>query len=125
IDFNYLQQEIPILLNGIEDGAKRTAEIVKGLRNFSRLDEGDIKEANINEGIESTLTILRSAIPENINIVKKLAEIPLIECYPGKLNQVFMNAINNAVHAMKKNTALNQHTLTISTYESGQSICIS
>lgn len=125
IDFEYLQQEIKTLLHGIGDGAKRTAEIVKGLRNFSRLDEGEIKEANLNEGIESTITLIRSAIPANIQIVKKLGDIPVIECYPGKLNQVFMNAINNAVQAMQKNTAVPTHTLTISTYVFEQSVCVS
>ena len=124
IDFEYVQQEIKSLLQGIGDGAKRTAEIVKGLRNFSRLDESDIKEADLNEGIESTLIILRSEMPTNIQIVKKLGAITPIECYPGKLNQVFMNAINNSIHAMKKNKTIPQHTLTISTYMSEQSVCV-
>ncbi len=125
IDFEYIQGEIKTLLHGIGEGAKRTAEIVKGLRNFSRLDEGEIKEANLNEGIESTLTLIRSAIPENIQIIKQLEDIPTIECYPGKLNQVFMNAINNAVQAMQKHTAVKNHTLTISTYVFEQSVCVS
>jgi len=125
IDYEYIQQEIKTLLEGIGDGAKRTAEIVKGLRNFSRLDESEIKLADLNEGIESTLIILRSEMPANIQLIKNLGGISPIECYPGKLNQVFMNAINNSIHAMKKNTALQHHTLTISTYMLEQSVCVS
>ena len=125
IDYTYLKQEIGTLLHGIGDGAKRTAEIVKGLRNFSRLDEGDIKTANLNEGIESTLTIVRSAMPNNVKVVLNLGELPLIECYPGKLNQVFLNAINNSVHAMQKNKIVPNHTLTISTYVLDHSVCVS
>jgi signal transduction histidine kinase len=115
IDLNYLRKEIQTLLSGIEDGATRTAEIVSGLRNFSRLDESDIKEANINEGIESTLVLLRSQI-QDIEIVTKLGNIPSIECYPGKLNQVFMNMLSNAIYAINKKNAAPKR-LTITTYE--------
>ncbi|MCB9252904.1 MAG: GHKL domain-containing protein [Flavobacteriales bacterium] len=116
IDLPYLQEEIKTLLSGIEDGAKRTAEIVKGLKNFSHLDESDIKMANINSGIESTLVLLRSSIPPNINIELHLGEIPEIECYPGKLNQVFMNIMNNAVQAMEKIPDRKDHTLSIRSF---------
>ncbi len=114
IDLEYTKGEIKTLLAGIEDGAKRTAEIVTGLKTFSRLDESDVKTANINEGIESTLTMIRSAIPENIKIIKNLGNIPIIECFPGKLNQVFMNTFNNAIHAIEETKV--GGTLTISSY---------
>lgn len=116
IDLEYTKGEIKTLLAGIEDGAKRTAEIVTGLKTFSRLDESDVKTANINDGIESTLTMIRSAIPENIRVIKHLGAIPIIECFPGKLNQVFMNTFNNAIHAIEE-TKLGG-TLTISSYVS-------
>lgn len=102
IDLDYLKTEIGTLLNGIEDGARRTAEIVSGLKNFSRLDESDIKEANVNEGIESTLVLLRSSIQKNIEVITRLGNIPIIECFPGKLNQVFMNVLSNSLYAMNK-----------------------
>jgi signal transduction histidine kinase len=89
------------------EGASRTIEIVKGLKSFSRLDESDLKFANINEGIESTLIILSSTFRGKINIKKELGTIPEIECFAGKLNQVFLNIINNAaqaVLAMHRNT---------------------
>jgi two-component system, NtrC family, sensor kinase len=116
VDYDYLTAEINTLLNGIEDGAKRTAEIVSGLKNFSRLDESDLKEANINEGIESTLIILRSSIPRNVEVITKLGSLPSIECYPGKLNQVFMNLMTNAVYAMSKQTKHEKNRLTITTF---------
>ncbi|HSZ26240.1 MAG TPA: 7TM diverse intracellular signaling domain-containing protein, partial [Cytophagaceae bacterium] len=105
IDYDYLKEEIANLLVGIEEGALRTAEIVKGLRVFSRLDENDIKRTNIIEGIESTLTLLNPEISNSITLVKKYTDLPQIECYPGKMNQVFMNILNNAIYAIKANKA--------------------
>lgn len=103
LDFDYLKIEISHLLKGINDGASRTAEIVKGLRVFSRLDEDDLKKADINEGLDSTLIIMNSALNSSqIKVIKEYAEIPAAECYPGKLNQVFLNIISNAIHAITK-----------------------
>ena len=88
------------LLQGIEDGAGRTARIVKGLRSFSRMDAEEMKMANINDGIESTLVLLRNKLDEkNIKVEEALGPIPLIECYPAELNQVFMNLFVNAIDA--------------------------
>lgn len=101
IDFEYIRNEIAELLKGIEDGAVRTAEIVKGLKTFSRLDESDLKPTDLNEGIQSTLVLLRNSITDNIEVETELGEIPPVECFPGKINQVFMNIINNALQAMK------------------------
>jgi two-component system, NtrC family, sensor kinase len=102
VDFDYLKEEIDQLLSGIGEGASRTAEIVKGLRIFSRLDEDDLKKADINEGIDSTLVITNNLMNNTIRVEKKYSGLPLIECYPGKLNQVFLNIISNAVHAVNK-----------------------
>lgn len=100
LEVDFLKQEIEQLLKGISDGASRTAEIVKGLRIFSRLDEDALKKANINECIESTLVILKSNINETSAVVRNLSpDLPEINCYPGKLNQVFMNIIANALQA--------------------------
>ncbi|PBQ33147.1 ATPase [Sphingobacteriaceae bacterium] len=124
IDLTYLKHEIGTLLTGIEDGARRTAEIVSGLKNFSRLDESDIKEANINEGIESTLVLLRSSILKNIEVVTNLGVLPNIECFPGKLNQVFMNVLSNALYAMNKKDASSKNKLTITTFEKNDHVYI-
>lgn len=101
LDYDFLVEEIDSLLGGIQEGARRTSEIVKGLRNFSRLDEDDRKLTNVNEGLESTLLILGSEFRERIEVVKNLGEIPEVFGYPGKLNQVFMNIITNAVQAIE------------------------
>jgi signal transduction histidine kinase len=101
-DYDYLTGEIFALLKGIEEGSTRTAEIVKGLRIFSRLDEDDIKKADLNEGIESTLTIIYNQLSDKIKVNKKFDDIPLLECYPGKLNQVILNLLTNSIYAINK-----------------------
>lgn len=101
LDLDFIKTELDNLLKGIEDGAQRTAEIVRGLRTFSRLDESEIKAIDIHEGLDSTLVILKNSIPDYINIKKSYQVKTMVECFPGKLNQVFMNIINNAIHAIK------------------------
>lgn len=124
IDIDYLKQEMTDLLNGIEDGARRTADIVSGLKNFSRLDENDIKEVNINDGIQSTLVLLTSAIPKNVKIITNYGEIPVIECFPGKLNQVFMNLLSNALHAIEMKDDQTSNQLVISSYSSNSKVFV-
>ncbi|MGD8782561.1 MAG: MCP four helix bundle domain-containing protein [Ignavibacteria bacterium] len=103
LDYDYTLDEIDELLDGIEEGGNRTAEIVKGLRNFSRLDEEEKKIANINECINSTLMMLKNQFKNRIEIEKEFEDIPDILCYPGKLNQVFMNLLINAGQAISTN----------------------
>jgi PAS domain S-box-containing protein len=100
IDFDFVLSEISHLLDGIGEGAQRTTEIVKGLRNFSRMDEHELKSASINQGIESTLLILHNKLKQRIEVIKDFGKFPDIMCYPGQLNQVFMNVINNALEAI-------------------------
>ena len=94
------KKEINDLLKGIEDGAMRTSEIVKGLRNFSRLDQNVFRKASINESLESTLTLLHSSYKNRIEVIKQYGELPEIDCFPGQLNQVFMNILSNAIQAI-------------------------
>ncbi|MBK7427747.1 MAG: sensor histidine kinase [Saprospiraceae bacterium] len=101
LEFDYLNEEITMLLKGMAEGANRTVEIVKSLRNFSRLDEQDLKKAFVHEGIDSTLVLLNSAMGGVIEITKYYDELPEIDCYPGKLNQVFMNILSNSLYALK------------------------
>jgi two-component system NtrC family sensor kinase len=98
-DFEYLKVEINHLLKGINEGASRTAEIVKSLRIFSRLDEDDLKLADINEGLESTVVIVNNLL-NRIKVLRHYGNIPVINCYPGKINQVFLNIISNALFAI-------------------------
>ena len=100
LDFDYLKVEIKHLIKGINEGATRTAEIVKSLRIFSRLDEDDLKMADINEGIDSTMVIANNMLNNKIKIIKQYGDLPKVACYAGKLNQVFLNIIANAVHAV-------------------------
>lgn len=101
IDLPFVKNEIGQLMSGIEEGAHRSAAIVRGLRIFSRLDEDTLKMANVNDGIESTLVILKSNYKEQCEVLRSLDEgLPDIECYPGKLNQVFMNMLTNAIQAV-------------------------
>jgi signal transduction histidine kinase len=124
IDLEYVKKEVEILLSGIEDGAKRTAEIVTGLKNFSRLDETDIKQANINEGIESTLVLLKNLLTPNIKVIKELGDLPFIDCLPGKLNQVFMNLFSNALYAIKKKGLEFDQFLKITTLETADNVIL-
>ena len=102
IDADYLFQEIDLLLNGIEEGAVRTREIVLGLKSFSRTEEHDFKPSNIHAGLDSTLMLLQGRIKNKITIQRNYApDLPMVECYPGKINQVFMNIITNAIQAIE------------------------
>ncbi len=105
IDLDYTVKEITALLDGIEEGAHRTAEIVQGLRNFSRTDEQAIKLADVHQGIDSTLTLLHNKYKDHVEIIKNYGDIPEIECFAGQLNQVFMNILSNAVQAIVENKA--------------------
>ena len=103
LDLELTMKEIDELLAGIDDGANRTSEIVKGLRIFSRMDGDANTEANLNDLLESTMVILRSSLREDVALVVDLAPtLPTFLCQPGKLNQVFMNLINNAAQATVK-----------------------
>jgi hypothetical protein len=100
LDISFTLKEIDELLAGVENGAERTAEIVSGLRIFSRMDGNQETEANINELLSSTLIILRSNLKDEADVLTEFSEnLPNISCQPGKLNQVFMNIITNAAHA--------------------------
>jgi len=102
LDYDYLKMEISQLLKGINEGASRTSEIVKGLRVFSRLDEDDLKKADLNIGLDSTLIIINNLLNNKISLQKNYGAIPIIDCYPGKLNQVFLNILSNAIFAINK-----------------------
>jgi light-regulated signal transduction histidine kinase (bacteriophytochrome) len=106
IDIEFLANDLPKLLNSMKIGADRIRQLVLSLRNFSRLDESDIKPVDIHEGIDSTLMILQHRLKQKsghsgIQISKDYDELPLVECYAGQLNQVFMNLLSNAIDALE------------------------
>ncbi len=102
IDLEFVAEDLPKLLSSMKMGTERIREIVLSLRNFSRLDEAEIKEADIHEGIDSTLLILNHRLKSNIEVIKQYGQLPLIDCYPAQLNQVFMNIISNGIDALEE-----------------------
>ena len=100
IDAEFLFEEMESLLEGIEEGALRTKEIVEGLKTFSYGGGDKFQMAQIEQGIDSTLMLLEGRLKNNITVKKKYSETPYVECLPGKLNQVFMNILVNAVQAI-------------------------
>jgi PAS domain S-box-containing protein len=105
IEIEFMKEDFPHLLNSIKIGAERIRQIVLSLRNFSRLEESDIKRVDIHEGIDSALLILQHRLKENgrirnIEIVKEYGDLPPVQCYVGQLNQVFMNIFSNAIDAL-------------------------
>jgi len=99
--------------------SERIAGIVKSLRNFARLDEAEFQEADIHEGIDSTLTLLHHGIKSRIAVTKNYGEVPQIPCYPNQLNQVFMNVLSNAAHAI-----VDRGVVTITTKRRGDDVVI-
>ncbi|MEG4963302.1 MULTISPECIES: ATP-binding protein [unclassified Microcoleus] len=105
IELDYLVEDLPKVLNSMQQGAERVRDIVLSLRNFCRLDEAQMKQVNIHEGINNTIMLLQSQLKgksgqEAIAIHKEYSDLPLVHCYPGQLNQVFMNILVNAIYAL-------------------------
>lgn len=110
IELEFVIEDMPKLLDSMQAGAKRIHQIVESLRNFSRLDESDMKEVDIHEGIESTLMLLQNRLNAHpfaqgvkypaTTVIKEYGQLPVVECYPGQLNQVFMNILANAIDAI-------------------------
>ncbi|WP_204103235.1 MULTISPECIES: CHASE domain-containing protein [Spirulina sp. CCY15215] len=106
IDLEYILADFPKILKSIQSGAKRIKEIVLSMRNFSRLDESEIKSVDIHEGIENTLTILQHRLEATqqdsfIQVIRDYGKLPHLECNPRQLNQVFMNLLINAIDALR------------------------
>ncbi|MCY7393448.1 MAG: PAS domain-containing sensor histidine kinase, partial [Leptolyngbyaceae cyanobacterium CAN_BIN12] len=107
IDLDFLKEDLPKVLSSMRVGSERIREIVRSLRNFSRLDEAEFKAVDIHEGIDSTLMILQSRLKAksdsfSIQILKEYGTLPLVDCYPGQLNQVLMNILSNAIDALEE-----------------------
>jgi hypothetical protein len=106
IDLDFLLEDLPKLHSSMKVGAERIRQIVASLRTFSRLDEAEFKRADIHEGIDSTLMILEHRLkvkPDRcaIAVIKEYGNLPLVQCYAGQLNQVFMNILANAIDALE------------------------
>ena len=101
LEFDLALEEIEELIQGIKFGTSKTKEIVNSLSTFSRLDEDALKTINIHENLDSTLALLKNQIQNRIEIIKNYGDLPHIECFPGPINQVFMNILSNAIQAIK------------------------
>ncbi|HEY9751149.1 MAG TPA: ATP-binding protein [Allocoleopsis sp.] len=107
IDLEFLTADLPKLLNSMQVGTERIQKIVLALRHFSRMDEADMKAIDIHAGLESTLMILQNRLKPRfdqsvIQIEQDYGDLPLVECYAGQLNQVFMNILTNAIDALEE-----------------------
>ncbi|MEG5039614.1 MULTISPECIES: ATP-binding protein [unclassified Microcoleus] len=107
IDLEFMIVDLPHIMASMKGGVDRIQKIILSLRNFSRLDEANIKSVDIHEGIKSSLLILhnrfqaRAARPE-IQVMEEYSNLPLVECYAGELNQVFINILSNAIDALNE-----------------------
>lgn len=106
VDLDFLAHDLKKLLQSMKVGAERIREIVRSLRNFSRLDEAEMKAVNIHEGLDNTLLILQNRCKANashpgITVIRDYGKLPAVECYAGQLNQVFMNILANAIDALE------------------------
>ncbi|HAZ45977.1 MAG TPA: hybrid sensor histidine kinase/response regulator [Cyanobacteria bacterium UBA11369] len=102
IDLEFVTHDLPNLLASMKTGAQRIFQIVQDLRNFSRLDEAELKLVDLHEGIDNTLQFLQHRLNykgnnSTIKVVKEYGKLPLVECYPRQLNQVFLNILSNAI----------------------------
>ena len=107
IELDYLIEDLPKLIDSMKIGAERIRDIVVSLRNFSRLDEAEMKYVDIHSGIDSTLVILQHQLTSNnkypeIEVIKEYSQLPQINCYASELNQVFINIISNAIDALRE-----------------------
>jgi signal transduction histidine kinase len=106
-DLEFVKQDFAALLNSMKLGSQRISGIVRSLQTFSKLDEAGVKYTNLHEGIDSTLMLLQhrlKAQPQRrqIQVIRAYQNLPLIECYSGHINQVFMNIISNAIDAIEE-----------------------
>jgi two-component system, NtrC family, sensor kinase len=100
IEIDYLREDLPQLLDESADGLSRVKKIVQDLKDFSRVDQAEWQEADLNSGLESTLNVVRNEVKYKAEVVKALGPLPAVRCLAGQLNQVFMNLIVNASHAI-------------------------
>lgn len=110
IDLDFLKEDLPKILASMKIGAERIRKLVLSLRNFSRLDQSEMKPVDIHEGLDSTLLILQHRLkvkPNSpaIEVVKTYGDLPTVECYASQLNQVFMNVLSNAIDALEEYNA--------------------
>lgn len=128
LNTDFILKDIENIIHSSLEGTQRTKDIVVGLRNFSRLDEAEIKEVDLHEGLENTLKLLNSEFKNRITLHKDYAKLPKVTCYPSQINQVFMNLLTNALQAIEGQgevwikTEVQKDKIVISIRDSGKGI---
>ena len=123
IDLDFIKEDLPKILFSMKMGAERISKLVLSLRNFSRLDEAGKKAVDVHEGLDSTLLILQNRLEAkgnhpDIQVIKEYGNLPKVECYPGQLNQVFMNILNNSIDTLKE-SIIGCHLLVVNAKTTG------
>jgi signal transduction histidine kinase len=126
-DLAFVMEDLPSLFESMKNGTTRVQAIVQSLRNFSRLDESGYKRADLHEGLESTLLILHHRLnPQGgkaIQVLKRYGDLPEVSCYPGQMNQVFLNILTNGIEALEK-LSQRDRTIEIQTHCLGDQVTI-
>jgi C4-dicarboxylate-specific signal transduction histidine kinase len=120
MDLEYLREDLENLFNSMERGSDRISKIIRGLRNFSRLDESERKAVDLHEGLDSTLMILQHRLKASseyseIEIVKDYGKLPLVNCHASQINQVFLNILTNAIDALTQFPGIDYPRIQITT----------
>nr|WP_277922525.1 GAF domain-containing protein [Coleofasciculus sp. FACHB-1120] len=105
VELDFLLRDLPRILNSMQAGAQRIHEIVKSLQNFSRHNQASLKPVDIHVGLENTLFLLHSQLGNEIQIERNYSDLPLVECYPKQLNQVFLSILMNAIEALNRESS--------------------
>ncbi|WP_310385689.1 PAS domain S-box protein [Roseateles sp.] len=120
LDMDFLVEDLPQLLNESEEGLDRVKKIVQDLKDFSRVDQTDWQDADLNAGLESTLNVVMNEVKYKAEVIKQFGPLPRVHCRAAQLNQVFMNLIVNAAHAISE-----RGVITLSTRQEGEWVCVS
>jgi two-component system NtrC family sensor kinase len=114
IDLPFTLENLDALLARSNEGLRRIRQIIKDLRDFARLDEGDLKEVNLNDGVTSTVNIIRGrARTKGVDLTTDLTPLPRVTCYPGEVNQVVLNLLSNAIDASDPGGRVSVHTRSV------------
>ena len=128
IDLEYIKKDLPDLVRESQEGAERVRRIVQDLKDFSHVDEAEWQWADLHQGLESTLNIVHNELKYKADIHKEYGELPPVECLASQVNQVFMNLLVNAAHAIEKNGTItlrsgcDEHEAWIEIGDSGKGI---
>jgi two-component system, NtrC family, sensor kinase len=119
VDLDFVQEDLPQLLNESEEGLSRVKKIVQDLKDFSRVDHADWQDADLNSGLDSTLNVVMNEVKYKAEVRKNYGVLPPVRCIAAQLNQVFMNLIVNAAHAIPE-----RGTITLTTRTEGDWVCV-